>query len=190
MTRAMPVASNLMAKDITKASLAQLRMQSLLLGQKRLKTVKEVAAWFGAMQSQDLASGKWSFGVRLPTSVEADIDRAIERAQVLRTWPMRGTIHFVPAEDAVWMLRTTGKKALNKAAARRAYLGLDEATVRRAAELLGKVLVGGKRLTRDQAAAYWTSKGIACEGQRTYHMLWYASQIGITCIGPNIGKEQ
>jgi hypothetical protein len=189
-----------MAKEITAQTVTALRMHSLLLtqnalgqalrGKKSLNSVKDIACWFGAMQSQDLASGKWSFGVRLRTAVEADIDRAIERAEVLRTWPMRGTIHFVPAEDAHWMLRITGSKALKRAAARRAFLGLDEATVKRAADLLGKALAGGKRFTRDEAAAYWQKKGIEAEGQRVYHLLWYTSQIGVACIGPNSGKEQ
>jgi hypothetical protein len=179
-----------MIKELTLDTVARLRMHSLLLGRKRLTSVVEVARWFGAMQSQDLASGKWSFGVRLPDKTESDIDAAIERGEVLRTWPMRGTIHFVPAEDARWMLETTGARALSRSAARRANLGLKEATVHRAADILGAALAGGCRFTRAEAVACLRSHGVKAEGQQAYHLLRYVSQIGVTCIGPNAGKEQ
>jgi hypothetical protein len=165
-------------------------MRSLLLDARPLRSVGDVARWFGAMQSQDLASGKWSFGVRLPQKTEADIDAAIERREVLRTWPMRGTIHFVPSEDAHWMLALTGGKALARARARRAVLGIEQTTANRAADVLGKALAGGTRLTRSEAIERLRDRGIQVHGQRGYHLLWYAAQMGVTCIGPNQGKEQ
>ena len=61
------------------------------------------------MQAQDLASALWSLGLRLPGSTETDMLTALEQRQILRTWPMRGTIHLVPAEDAHWMLGPHGR---------------------------------------------------------------------------------
>lgn len=165
-------------------------MNSLLLADSDKSTPAEVVTWFGAMQSQDLASGKWSFGVRLPAMTEADIDAAIESGTVLRTWPMRRTLHFVAPADARWMLESTGSRALNGLQARWDRLGLDEATVTRCADLLGQALAGNRRLTRTDALAMLTDHGIDVSGQRAYHIIWYSSQIGVTCIGPNVGKEQ
>lgn len=150
---------------------------------------KELVGWFGAMQSQDLGSGKWSFGVRIPAATEADIDGAVARGEILRTWPMRGTIHFIDPADARWLLNLTGVRALRGVQARWDDLGLDEATVVRGAEVLGEALAGGKRLTRSAARDALMSAGIDAAGQRTYHLLWYAAQTGVTCIGPNEGKE-
>ncbi len=59
----------------------------------------------------------------------------------------------------------------------------------RGAEVLGDA-VAGTRLTRAQCIATLTAAGIDATGQRAYHLLWYAAQIGVTCIGPNEGKEQ
>ncbi len=78
----------------------------------------ELADWFGAMQAQDLSSGKWSLGVRLPDTDESDIDAALGSGEVLRTWPMRGTIHIVHPHNARWMLNLTGVRALNGLQAR------------------------------------------------------------------------
>ncbi|HSK27831.1 MAG TPA: winged helix DNA-binding domain-containing protein [Jiangellales bacterium] len=173
-----------------------LRMTSLLLGARphptagRPAEVGEVVTWFGAMQAQDLASGLWSLGARLPRFTRGDVEAALERREALRTWPMRGTVHLVPPRDARWMLDLMGSRALAGAAARRAYLGLDDATADRAVEVLGSALAGGGRLTRAECVAVLERSGISGAGQLGYHMLWYASQKGVTCIGPNVGKEQ
>ncbi|PZF97836.1 winged helix DNA-binding domain-containing protein [Micromonospora endophytica] len=155
-----------------------------------LGTVAEVVEWFGAMQAQDVASGMWSLGVRLPGSSHADVHAALERREALRTWPMRGTIHLVPARDARWLLELTGVRALAGAARRREFLGLSEADADRAADVLGTALAGGGRLTRAECVAALTEAGIDGAGQRGYHLLWYASQRGVTCIAPHVGTEQ
>ncbi len=147
-----------------------------------------VARWFGAMQSQDLASGLWSFGARLPHSSLADVEAAFARAEVLRTWPMRGTLHVVAAEDARWMLELTGRRALRTTGARWQYLGLDQETATRATELMAQMLVG-RRMRRPDVLARLSAQGIDCSGQRGYHLLWYAAQTGVTCVGPEEGSQ-
>ncbi|MEH1098419.1 winged helix DNA-binding domain-containing protein [Micromonospora sp. CPCC 205561] len=152
--------------------------------------VAEVVQWFGAMQAQDLASGMWSLGVRLPALRHADVHAALERREALRTWPMRGTVHLVPPRDARWMLELTGVRSLAGVAARRARLELTEADADRAVEVLGAALAGGGRLTRARCLAALEAAGIGTGGQRGYHLLWYASVRGVTCLAPNVGTEQ
>src|SRR5690606_10802066 len=84
-------------KNLSDADVRRARLRSLLLAKGEQRSVLEVAEWFGAMQAQDLASGSWSFGVRCAGITEEDVQAAQERREVLRTWPMRGTVHFVPA---------------------------------------------------------------------------------------------
>jgi hypothetical protein len=170
-----------------------MRMASLLLRphpRGRPGDVAGVVEWFGAMQAQDAASGLWSLGARLPAWTLADVEAALERREAVRTWPMRGTVHLVPSADAHWMLDLMGVRALAGVAARRATIGLDEATADRGVEVLGEALAGGKRLTRAECLAALTAGGIPIGGQLGYHLLWYASQRGVTCIAPHIGKEQ
>ncbi|HRA19951.1 MAG TPA: winged helix DNA-binding domain-containing protein [Anaerolineae bacterium] len=179
----------------TAAEIRRLRLASLLLAPDAQDGPASggpaaIVRWFGAMQAQDLTSGKWSFGLRLPGATESDIDAAIERGEVLRTWPMRGTVHFVPPRDARWMLGLMGARALDGAAARRAYLGLSDAHAFLAADVLGQALATEGRMTRAACVAALEQAGIPTAGQHGYHLLWYVSQLGITCIGPNVGKEQ
>jgi len=181
--------------ELTPQQVLGLRMSSLLLrasagGAGRASGVAEVVTWLGAMQAQDLASGLWSFGARLPGYTAADVTAALERREALRTWPMRGTIHFVPSRDARWMLELMGVRVLNGAARRHEQLGLLEETVVEAMEVLGSALAGGGRLSRSECLAVLAGKGIDASGQRGYHLLCYASQRGLLCIAPNIGNEQ
>ena len=177
--------------DITPAEALALRMRSLLLpAVKEPSGVADVVEWFGAMQAQDLASVLWSLGARLPRYTEKQVIEALERREGLRTWPMRGTVHLIPPADARWMLDLMGVRALAGAAQRRLALGLDEKTADRAVDVLRAALQGGKRLTRGACVAALTDAGVTTAGQAAYHLLWYASQRGVTCIAPNSGKEQ
>jgi hypothetical protein len=184
--------------QLSRSDAVALRLMSLLLaprpdgyaGDPAPKDVAGVVTWLGAMQAQDSNSAAWSFGVRLPGLTAADVEAAVERREALRTWPMRGTVHYVPPRDAHWMLELMGRRALAGAAKRREFLGLTEQVANRAVEILADVLRGGKRLTRAQCLDALVADGLPVSGQLGYHLLWYASQLGVTCFAPNIGTEQ
>lgn len=180
--------------DLTPAQALATRMISLLLRARppagRPTDVAGVVEWFGAMQAQDAASAFWSLGARLPALTATEVQTALEKREAIRTWPMRGTVHLVPPRDARWMLDLMGARTLAGAAARRATLGLTEAVADRAVDVLAAALAGGGRLTRAQCLAVLNQAGIETAGQRGYHLLWYASQRGVTCMAANIGKEQ
>ncbi|WP_084038968.1 winged helix DNA-binding domain-containing protein [Demequina sp. NBRC 110053] len=168
-----------------------LRMRALLLaGEHPHRSVEDVVTWMGAMQAQDEASGMWSLGIRLPGWTSSDVTEALERREALRTWPMRGTVHLVPSRDARWMLDLMSAKPLAGAAKRREYLGITERTVETANGALEQALRGGGRLTRAQCIERIAAAGVETPGQVGYHLLWYASQTGLTCIAPAQGKEQ
>ncbi|MGC5289576.1 winged helix DNA-binding domain-containing protein [Micromonospora sp. DT231] len=182
-----------MPVDLSAADALALRMTSLLLRphpSTRPAGVADVVEWFGAMQAQDLASGLWSLGARLPGRTVLDVQAALERREALRTWPMRGTVHLVPPADARWMLELTGVRSLAGAATRRAQLGLTEADADRAVDVLGAALAGGGRLTRAECLATLRDAGLGTDGQRGYHLLWFASVRGVTCVAPNVGTDQ
>ncbi|SBT43854.1 winged helix DNA-binding domain-containing protein [Micromonospora auratinigra] len=178
---------------LTGAEALALRMTSLLLRPHpvaRPSGVADVVEWFGAMQAQDVASGEWSLGVRLPGRTVTAVRAALERREALRTWPMRGTVHLVPARDAHWMLALTGVRTLARAATSRAQLGLTEADADRAVDVLGAALAGGGRFTRARCLAALSAAGLDVTGQRGYHLLWHTSLSGVTCIAPHVGNEQ
>jgi hypothetical protein len=191
--------------EISRKDALAMRMISLLLAPHpagdRPTDVAGVVTWFGAMQAQDAASAAWSFGARLPGLTTQALGEALERREAVRTWPMRGTVHYVPPRDAHWMLDLMGIRALAGAAKRRAFLGLDDAVADRAVEVFARALAGGKRLTRAQCLDALRDDGLDIGSHLGYHLLWYASQRGVTCFAPTsrssrseatgaVGKEQ
>jgi len=176
---------------LTEPDVRALRMRALLLtARDGDRGVASIVQWCGAMQAQDLHSALWSLGSRIPGATVADVEAALERKEALRTWPMRGTVHLVPPRDAAWMVRILGARPLADGARRRAQLGLDEADANRAVATVASALEGGKRLTRAECVEAIRASGIETAGQLGYHLLWYASQLGVTAIAPHVDKEQ
>ncbi len=173
------------------ADVRGLRLRSQLLGGGHpARDPVEVARWFGAMQAQEVASGLWSLGARVPGATAADVSAWFESGALLRTWPMRGTLHIVAAEDARWLLDTAGSRMLRGLDQRWLRLGLDESSVRTAVDALAAALSGGRSLSRSAALEVVRRAGVDTAGQRGYHLLWYAAQTAVTCVGPQVDGEQ
>ncbi len=143
-----------------------------------------------ALQAQDYPGVKWSVGIRYPQPSEAAVDAAFQAGDIVRSWPLRGTLHLVPAEDVGWLLALTAPRVLRSAAARRAYLGLEEADVERAREIAIASLAGSRVLSRDALLAAIAAGGVSTTGQRAYHLLWYLAQTGTLVLGAPLGRQQ
>lgn len=150
----------------------------------------DVMRRIGAMQAQDYAQALWGIGLRMTTATTDSVERAILAREIVRTWPMRGTLHFVPAEDAKWMLELCAARQVAGSRRRREELGLDDETMARCGELFGAALSGGKRLARPDMMKLLDDARIVTNSQRGYHILWYWAQSGLICLGPMEGKQQ
>ena len=142
------------------------------------------------MQAQDLPGAKWSVSLRGPLAGEAAVETSFGSGEIVRSWPMRGTLHLVPAEDLGWMLELTAPRAIRSAASRRAALGITEMEVDRAREIAVASLTGGRALTRNAILASIAAGGVSTEGQRGYHILWYLAQTGTLVLGAAQGRQQ
>jgi hypothetical protein len=142
------------------------------------------------MQAQDYGQAAWAIATRMQNGTLQDVEKAIADGEILRTWPMRGTIHFVPSEDAKWMLQLLTSRTLAGDKRRRDMLELDEKTYATCQKLLENALVDRKLLSRPKVMELFEANGITTPGQRGYHILWYLAQTGVICIGPMEGKQQ
>ena len=143
-----------------------------------------------AVQGQDFPGAVTSVALRTAGRRRDDVLRALDEGAVVRSWPMRGTLHLVPAEDLPWMLELLGPRALAGLAKRREVLGLTEAEAERARELVLLALSGGRRLSRAALLSVIDDGGVATTGQRGYHLLWFLAQTGTLCLGPTDGRDQ
>ena len=109
----------------------------------------ETVRWMLALQAQDFPGVKWSVGLRQRDGTQAAVEAACDAGEIVRSWPMRGTLHLVAAEDLQWMLELTTPRSVASAGARRAYLGIDDLDVELARDLAVAALSDGRVLTRD-----------------------------------------
>jgi len=167
-----------------------LRLHHQLIAHHPFDKAEQVVAWMGGMQGQDFPGLKWSVGLRLAKATEADVERAIDERKIIRTWPMRGTLHVVAAEDVRWILALTSPGNLSGSARRRQNLELDDKTLLHCHQVLTRTLQGGKQKSRDDIYAALESAGISTAGQRGYHILWNAALHGLICFASTTDKEQ
>lgn len=150
--------------------------------------VAEVVAWLGAVQAQDYRGGLWGIGQRVAGAREADVEAALAERTIVRTWPMRGTLHIVAADDVRWMLRMLAPRVIARAAGRHRQLRLDADTFARSRTVLERALAG-RQLTRPEAYAELERAGISTEGQRGIHILGELAMEGVLCMGAHRGKQ-
>ena len=174
----------------TAQEIARLRLQALgLAGPPVASDAEGVVGHHLAMQAQDFPASRWAVGSRLPGSTEADVFAAYDAGLIVRSWPMRGTVHAVAAGDLPWMLKHLGGRALMGVERRWTALGIDEAFLERARDVAVELLEGGGRATRAEFVEACREAGLEMTGQRSYHTAWYLSQTGTLVQGPTRDGE-
>jgi hypothetical protein len=144
-----------------------------------------------AMQAQDWRASCWAIGSRLDGDATlAHVHAAYDEGAIVRSWPMRGTVHAMPARDLPWLLELAGTRALRGVQRRWELLGIDEAMLERARDVAVELLRGGGRATRAQLAAAIEQAGIDLASQRAYHTVWYLATTGTLVLGPVLEGEQ
>lgn len=137
-----------------------------------------------AVQGQDWRSARWALGLRTPGSHVEDVHHAFNTGLIVRSWPMRGTIHLLAAEDIGWMQHTTNRRVLAGAPKRREFLGISDKTLDRLVETSIAALAGSTGMERDELSAVWSEAGIEWQNNWRYHLIWWLCQNGIAVLGP------
>lgn len=154
----------------------------------RFSDPADLVRWMGAVQAQDYRGSLWAMGLRLEGATEAQVEKAIAARAIVRTWPMRGTLHFVPADDVRWMLRWLTPRVVARCAGRYRELGLDGASFTRSARIAHRALEG-RALTRPELFAALRRGGVPTEGQRGIHIVGHLAQQGLICYGPRRERQ-
>lgn len=152
-------------------------------------TATEVVRHFGCTQGQDYPGSTLSIALRTTGRSLQEVRDAYDAGEIVRSWPMRGTLFVVPAEDLGWMLGLTAEKVIRSTQRRRDQLGLDEATLA-ATERVAREVLAGAGLTRAGLLSAWTQAGLDVNEGRGYHRIFHLALRGVLCQGPTEGKEQ
>ncbi len=169
---------------------ALLRLVAQRIAGQGTATAADAVRRLTAVQAQDLPGALMSVALRTADGTRGDVESALNAGDVVRTWPMRGTLHLVAAEDLPWLIDLLAPRVLAGSPARRAQLGITDAAIEQARALAVRALSGGRQLRRAEILAALVDGGIEVTGQRGYHLLWYLSQTGTLCLGPIDDGEQ
>lgn len=165
------------------------RMINQQLTQPQFTTPLELVRWMGAVQAQDFLASLWGVGSRIPGSTEQRIEQAIADRAIVRTWPMRGTVHLVPAEDACWMVRLMGPRVIQKYRSYHQKAGLNEEIFARSREIFVRALEGGRQRTRGELYQLLEAEGISTANTRGLFIIGQLAHEGLVCLSARQGKQ-
>lgn len=150
----------------------------------------EVVRGLTAVQAQDFYAATWAVGLRLRNASDADIETAMRERRIVRTWPMRGTLHFVASEDVRWILDLLAPRTLQRSAAHlKREFDVDAALVKRCRKIIESAFARQSALTRDELYRHLEAQKIATTKMRGVHVLWWLAHEQFLCYGPRKGKH-
>ncbi|TGM95502.1 winged helix DNA-binding domain-containing protein [Leptospira dzoumogneensis] len=142
-----------------------------------------------AIQGQDYAASKWAVGLRIPDLNEEDIESAFLDKKIVRSWPLRGTLHVVSSKDIYWLLDLLGPPTISKYAAHYKKIELDPKVLKKCYSILSKNLSNQNFLTRKEISSILEKSGIITNTTRLSHILQRAGLEGLICFGPRRDKD-
>lgn len=141
------------------------------------------------MQGQDLPGVMASAALRATGSV-ADVIAAMNAGELVRGYPMRGTVFLSTAEDLRWITELCAGRSLVDARRRRERGGgITEAEIRQVEQRV-RELAPGKGLSRAEFMDVMAAEGIDHRGGRGYHCIFTLIAEGVLCYGHWNGADQ
>ena len=144
-----------------------------------------------ALQGQQASAIPWAIGVRCTGVSRARVEESFARGELVRSWPMRGTVHVTSARDHHWLRRLLRHR--RAAWERQALsLGLDDALIERAAQVACELLeTSPLGVSRAELVEAWGRSGIdtvtassSREGLRRRHLIMRLHLDGVLTAGP------
>jgi hypothetical protein len=167
------------------------RMTRQGLAVRSTATTAGVAAAAVGLQAQDPGAARLGVRARSGAVAETSVLDALrlERSAV-RTWLMRSTVHLVAAGDLRWMTALFGPAMERGYRSRWQQLGITEPIIEAAVPHV-RELLDGRGLSRHEIAAELAARGLrlAEDGQAATHLLVALSARGVTCRGPDQGRD-
>ncbi len=156
----------------------------------RFTSVKALAGYMGAIQSQDFMMAKRAIGLRTKGADEQMVDSAIIKGDIIRTHVLRPTWHFVSSDDLLWMLELTGSRIKTGMTGRHRRLELSPAILKKCKKIMSEALAGRNHLTRNELIKRLNDAKIKTDLNRASHIFAEAELSGLICSGIPQGKKQ
>ena len=175
--------------ELDAAEARRLRARSHLLGGSDLAPAAVVAR-AGAMQGQDLSAVLRAIALRsTPATTIDDVRVAFDSGEIVRGWPMRGTLFALTPDDLAGFASVTGPRLQTTLRARRAFLGLTD----RDFELAREVAIAAldeRPHSRAELYERWHDAGVPDGSGFDYHFTSTLAISGVLMLGRFDGRDQ
>src|SRR4051812_10784167 len=132
--------------------------------------VAELVRHVVGIQAQEPRAGALSIRARTEGLTAEHVRRALEDDRsIVRTWAMRGTLHFVAAEDVRWLDALLSPREFAREHKALDMLGVPTEERPRAVAAILTALRDGP-LTRAELCEQLERQGIATDGQKAAHL--------------------
>lgn len=149
----------------------------------------DVVSWYGAVQGQEYRPSTWGIAQRTAGLTSAELDRAFDAGEILRTHILRATWHFVAPADLRWMQLLTSPRVQALNAYWYRVNGLSARVLARGADVIARSLEGGAELTRPELAERLRRARIQATGPRLAGIVMHAELEAVICSGPRRGTQ-
>ncbi|WP_248764097.1 winged helix DNA-binding domain-containing protein [Pseudarthrobacter sp. SSS035] len=170
--------------------MGRLRLASQGLLGPGLGSVEAAVRWMTATQAQDLQAALWAMGLRVPDAGLTDVRAALDSGRVVRSWPMRGTLHLVAPEDLRWMLDLTTERLSRIIAGRHRELDITWADIEKCRDVALERIAAGGPVSRTELFEVFEAAGQPTTGQRGIHLLGTLCRHAWLVQGPLAGNQQ
>ena len=172
------------------SDLLRMRLRNQQLTGTKSRRAQDVVSNLVAMQAQEYAMAKWAIGLRLRhAAADADIERAFNAGEILRTHVMRPTWHFVAPADIRWLLALTAPRVHAASAYMYRQLDLNARLFSRSDAVLVRALGSERCLTRPALQTVLARSGIKASGPRLGYLVMHAELEALICSGPREGRQ-
>ncbi len=174
---------------MTSQDIVNLRLSNLQVTNTKFTKPEEIVSCLGAVQSQDFSAAKWALGLRLPDTMDQQIEEAFNQGKILRTHIMRPTWHFIAPQDIRWILDLTSPRlhTFNGYYYRRS--GLSKEIFKKSNQVITKALQGGKALSKTKLNETLQKAKIPTQDLGLTFIMLQAEIESLICSGPRIGKQ-
>ncbi len=153
------------------------------------KTPADMVRHFGAVQAQDFFGSLWAVGQRVENATQASVEAALNDGSIVRSWPLRSTIHYTAPEDLRWMLDLLAKRAIAKTVKHQTDVGLTKKDFVKSRAIFEKEMQGKKILDRNEIYELLERKKIDTRNTRGLHIIGQMAREKLICYGPRKGKQ-
>jgi hypothetical protein len=180
---------------IERAVRTRLREQHIAPRASEETPVADVVRDVVGIQAQEKPAAALSLRARRRGLTTADIERALyEDRSLVRTWCMRGTLHYVATEDLPWLLALCGPTFATRGPEPRrlAAWGLDNDAAEAAVETIGAILADEGPLTKQGITEALVARGVDVDPktQAPWFLIRRAALRGVVCeVAPIDGKN-